>query len=757
MSDTANTVYQATVTALETLLPPRVVSRTLQEGLQALTKTPATLQYADVDKILKVHVYRQLQVVMPVTEAKTKLQHIMESLKKLDAKTESGVNSSAAGPATPSKPSQEAALGELRARLKPFNLYFEWPEVQKLRAQLQLLDAEYLAGRETGRLLEEARQNLVLVEEKLTDQLVYQAKALAELNTSFEVVKFLGGPKVRRLENLIGQVQTAQQGQSLAPAEVERAYKLTADLRKLMESNVALEAAPTPNEAGLPAAGGEADGPLSSGSARPDSARPGSARPGSDQAGTAQAVGSPDADVSARLLQLDLVDERRSLDKLASDYTDLLSYRPALAEDLTRYAAQLSAGAPPTTELGQLRRSFAAAAAAEREALSDELKEIREALSSWALAEAGASRFDTTELVQYLQVTLSVLDTSLPPLRDVQHLRSLYHLASSYGASPKTVESSGDAPPEDAPARSRAEESRLAAQLSDLHALEEQVSRYEGVTLPEFLDLKKRVRAARTLLEQDVALETLANLWALLTTVQTLLERRSTDFGGRLDAALETFEEVAKLNSEETFKVGALLQYLNGQRDAFEHVSAPVRDELAAALSETETLLSELQAQYGATRAVADQLVSSGALKGLFGFFDAPSAPPVQPAGPGRPERWVAEAFGDSGVQAVLLWDPQGRVLGARGLDSLGAGLERPDDLYPVLTKLNRNAGELGQELAVGKTRLALVELAHTALLSATLETGYRLALCVEPDRLDDTLLGFHAHLAELDALLVRP
>ena len=275
--------------------------------------------------------------------------------------------------------------------------------------------------------------------------------------------------------------------------------------------------------------------------------------------------------MSARLLQLDLVDERRSLDKLASDYADLLSYRQALAEDLTRYAAQLSAGAPPTTELGQLRRSFAAAAAAEREALSDELKEIREALSSWALAAAGASRFDTTELVQYLQVTLSVLGhLAAAPARRPAPAQLVPLGPRATGRPPETVESSGDAPPEDAPARSRAEESRLAAQLSDLHALEEQVSRYEGVTLPEFLDLKKRVRAARTLLEQDVALETLANLWALLTTVQTLLERRSTDFGGRLDAALETFEEVAKLNSEETFKVGALLQYLNGQRDAFE-------------------------------------------------------------------------------------------------------------------------------------------------------------------------------------------
>ena len=136
---------------------------------------------------------------MPVTEAKTKLQHIMESLKKLDAKTESGVNSSAAGPATPSKPSQEAALGELRARLKPFNLYFEWPEVQKLRAQLQLLDAEYLAGRETGRLLEEARQNLVLVEEKLTDQLV------------------LPGQSARRTEHVFRSRQVFRRSQS-APA-----------------------------------------------------------------------------------------------------------------------------------------------------------------------------------------------------------------------------------------------------------------------------------------------------------------------------------------------------------------------------------------------------------------------------------------------------------------------------------------------------------------------------------------------------------
>ena len=48
---------------------------------------------------------------------------------------------------------QASDLSFLKERLKPFNLYFEWSEVQKLRALVQLLDTEHAAGHEANKLI----------------------------------------------------------------------------------------------------------------------------------------------------------------------------------------------------------------------------------------------------------------------------------------------------------------------------------------------------------------------------------------------------------------------------------------------------------------------------------------------------------------------------------------------------------------------------------------------------------------------------
>src|SRR5690606_10008001 len=127
----------------------------------------------------------------------------------------------------------------------PFNLYFEWPEVQKLRAQIQLLEAEHEAGRESQALGEDAEVQLELVMQKLEDQLVLQARELGELREALEDVRSLGGPKVRRLETFVHQISSAQDSRHLAPAEIERARRLARDLRKLMESSVYAEQQPT--------------------------------------------------------------------------------------------------------------------------------------------------------------------------------------------------------------------------------------------------------------------------------------------------------------------------------------------------------------------------------------------------------------------------------------------------------------------------------------------------------------------------------
>lgn len=377
-----NAVYQATIAELEAIMSPRVVSRSLQEGLRALGKSPLEVDLDDVEQILKGQVYRQLQVTMPVTEAKAKVVDILERLRAL-------------GEAAPRRdaapPQQAASLEALEASLRPYNLYFEWPEVQKLRAQLQLLRREQAAGRDASRLLQEARAQLMTVERKLEDQLVEQARALGDLRDAFEAVKALGGPRVRRLEGLLGQIEAAQRQRHLAPAEVERAETLILELRKLLESSVVLGAEPQPDA--------------------PEALDPDRYAP----------------DIGAKLRRLEREGERQALEKLRRRYGVLLGYAPELASDLEALAAQLEQETPIAAELAALEARLERREARERQGLEAELRALAEGLSR--LPEA----LDVGELGRLLQVNRSVLESTLPPQRDIQQLRELYQLARQQG------------------------------------------------------------------------------------------------------------------------------------------------------------------------------------------------------------------------------------------------------------------------------------------------------------------------------------
>src|SRR5690606_29373052 len=189
------------------------------------------------EQILKVQVYRQLQVSMPVTAAKTAVADIVERLRQVSGQSPGAAGSSNARGIA----SQAELLERLQVALRPFNLYFEWPEVQKLRAQIQLLEAEHESGREAYALGQDAEAQLELVVQKLEDQLVLQARELGELREALEQVRSLGGQKVRRLETFVNQIESSQSERQLAPAEIERARRLARDLRKLMESSVYAE------------------------------------------------------------------------------------------------------------------------------------------------------------------------------------------------------------------------------------------------------------------------------------------------------------------------------------------------------------------------------------------------------------------------------------------------------------------------------------------------------------------------------------
>ena len=137
-----NTLYQSTVEALEGVLSPRVVSRSLKEGLRQVGRSPDTADINDIETILKAQVYRQLQLSMPVTEAKSTVTRLIEELQV--AATASGSARQDAGDG--GLEAQAEQLEQLQVALRPFNLYFEWPDVQKLRSQVQLLQSDHEAG-----------------------------------------------------------------------------------------------------------------------------------------------------------------------------------------------------------------------------------------------------------------------------------------------------------------------------------------------------------------------------------------------------------------------------------------------------------------------------------------------------------------------------------------------------------------------------------------------------------------------------------
>ncbi len=380
-------VYQATIEELESILSPRVVSRSLQEGLRTLGKTPQTVTYDDLEKILKSQVYRQLQVAMPVTEAKIRIGEILGKLHQIE---QEAIKKTEIGKVLEQ---QASSLHFLKERLKPFNLYFEWSEVQKLRALVQLLDTEHEAGREANKLVNDAREQLNVVEQKLEDQLVKQGQDLTDLEAVLERIRSLGGPKVKRFETLINQVSQAQQSRQLAQAEVERLRKLALDLRKLMETSIAVEAPIVSDDVLLVE----------------DSKEP---KP---------EIKVNQNDIKAKLLELDLANDRRELASLRETYSLILDYQPEHQETFKQLEMQLAARKSIATELTEFTEKLTESQIAQRDALYQEVLAMQQKVTELEV--------DAADLKQSLAVNLGILETFLAPIRDIEHLRRLYALA----------------------------------------------------------------------------------------------------------------------------------------------------------------------------------------------------------------------------------------------------------------------------------------------------------------------------------------
>lgn len=379
----ANSIYQATIKQLEGVLSPRVASQSLQEGLKKLQKTPDTVTVDDLETILKTQVYRRLQVTLPPEKAKETVQELLERVR-------SAPKANVEAQAKVDLQTQAHSIGQLKDALKPYNLYFEWPETQKLRAQLQLLEAEQAAGRDARDLLHEARAQLDVLAQKLEGQLVTQAKELSELKDAFKQVKSLGGSKVRRLENLIGQIESAQEARQSAPSETERARKIATDLRKLVASSVLESPKDTPAST--------QDNPTSVQTSR----------------------------VSEELKRLDLENDARELERLTGEFANLFLFEPGLAEYIEAARAALAAQTSLGEGLVELHNTLAQAQTVLREALRTELNDMATFVGT-------LEGTDAHELEMALPVTLGVLETTLPARADVQRVRDLYSLLAAEG------------------------------------------------------------------------------------------------------------------------------------------------------------------------------------------------------------------------------------------------------------------------------------------------------------------------------------
>lgn len=686
-----NAAFQAVVQELEKVLPPRVVSRSLKDGLQSLNRTPEDVTVADLEQVLRGPVLRQLESLLPGPKAQGTISALIEKIQDPDGQLLHQT------PAFGQKLRDD--LGQLTEALRPFNLYFEWPEVQKVRAQLQLIGDELSAGTDITPLLAAAREQFRLLRQKLEDQLVLQARELAELEEALDRLRSLGGPRVRRLENLISYITKAQDKGTLATAEIEQARLLSVDLRKLLESSVYSPADPAVDPETI------------------------------DLKATIELL--PE-EVNARLRRLDLENEAHRLDQLELQHTNLLALRPQLQERLAALRSDIVGGESVSDGITALEVALDEAFAQERSALTRELATM--AADQAALGTpVGAS-----QLRQALQVANGILATTLPAAADIRHIRSLFELAREQLDVMKRTMHDGI---EMADAREIAalELDGRQNRLLELFQLEEELGRLPHGVMPELDTLKAELEQLKTRAEQGGSMPDLDGMWLRLEDIRSSLAQRLEGIPARTARALTTLARVERLNSEDVALVRRILNHLSSHEERFQNLSLSLRLQLEASLSQAEELLEKLQEEFEATRNIADKLVSANILDELLGSSRSeipalraePEAPTLQM--PGRPEQLasgsrelddlLADLAAERGVEQLLLLR-EGRPLG--GTFSLNA-----PGLSAALADLERDFLDLGSSLMSGNLELLTLEMPQRVLAAAWPAPGHLLLAVV--------------------------
>ena len=544
----ANTLYKTTVRELEAVLPPRVVSQSLQEGLSAVAKNADTLSYRDAESIFQNRVLPRLTLLLGAARAEAARQEILERLSKLPDESELPALDLGA---------QAQALRELQDALKPFNIYFDWRETQELRAQLLLLETENAAERNAGALVAAAQAQLGVLRQKLDDQLSVQARELVVLEAALENSAILRSPKVRRLGQLVNLVRGTQEAHRLAPAEVERAHKLAGDLRA----------------------------------------------------------------------ELRVDEAARELHALEEGFSTLLTLESTLAE---RFAAYRQTADTPS---GETLAAFSRELETTQEALRRELqREFQESRS----VHARRSQHQNPELTQLLTLSLTILETTLPPADDVQRLRDL--LRTDTGG----IGTAGDTGADQADHRPKTEADGYYDQPSEAGK-----------------DPEAFFRAMQRALGHTHSLSDLTSGWDVQKP--QVEQAQSIDFAARVAAAESAAATLGTLNSEAAADLRERVQKLRAREGPIERVLPERRAELEATLQETEALISSLRQEADATRSVAAQLIREDAFNDIFGLF---SVPALKSAVPNMPKAvasadlqdWLERQLTYEGVEGLALF-----------------------------------------------------------------------------------------------------
>lgn len=474
--------YAASVEALERLLSARVVSRTLTTGLHAFGASAATVTAEEMKPILKGPVFKQLQVVMPPDRAREVVKELMATLEAADQNavttlpasqdvrdtggrrptqrtpTIGGIGS--AGPVgfvepidledgidlvdlvdtTPtSTVPDHPELDRLRQSLRPYNMYFEWPEVQRLRAQVARLEQALVEGTDPAPWIAEADASVLDVGQKLEDRLVLQARELEVLEEVYGDVRGIGSPGERRLDSLLKRIRDAQANRQLADAEIERGTALARELQKVAAA---------------------------------------AARP---LAGTVPT----DEDVASRLKELDLAAERQELERIGRDWAVLLEHRPDMRDQVSVVAARVEGGEPIGEGLERLRTELAIAR-------DERTRELRTHVVRLA-GELDRHEAWSQEVRNDFEVLTRVLDEGLPPLADVVRFQDRVKL------SLERAEREQERSAEEAAAHA----ARLASQRERVERAEADAVRYAAVATPERLArLRDAVAAVRAAIDE---------------------------------------------------------------------------------------------------------------------------------------------------------------------------------------------------------------------------------------------------------------